>query len=69
MATTHNIVKQHNQIRFRQALTGGVLLLALVAGGITGDAVCGQHQTRPRQRIALNGFISHGTTGIPRSVL
>ena len=44
-------------------------MLALVAGGITGDAVCGQQQTRPRQRIALNGFISHGTTGIPRWAL
>jgi hypothetical protein len=32
---------------------------------LKGDTVHGQ-QKRPRQRIALNGLVSHGITGIPR---
>lgn len=66
MTVADNILKQHNQIRCSQALMGGVLSLTLIVGGLMGDTVYGQQQTRSRQRIALNGFISHGTTGIPR---
>jgi len=43
-----------------------VLSVVLTVGGLVGDTVYGQQQVRPRQRIALNGFISHCTTGIPR---
>lgn len=41
------------------------LLVLLTIPILTGRSADTQ-QGRPRERIALNGFISHGTTGIPR---
>jgi hypothetical protein len=64
---TDKIMRQCNRIHFWRTRIGVMCLLTLIVGAVIGGVVYAQQPKKePRQRIALNGFISHGTTGIPR---